>query len=154
MLSVSCKVTLGLMHGQLDMQRDMWQSSGKKRGEVGWQALYKQDPEGRVTTDGSEVRILERKRITKAEEGTLASVKKRFASKKGGLRPRRSTHPKEVRRVRLHLRQSLTLRLRAGLRPTGYQKQFTGQEFKPCVQGARGRQGLEGKEENLLSNCE
>ena len=61
MLSVSCKVTLGLMHGQSDMQRDMWQSSGKKRGEVGWQALYKQDPEGRVTTDDSEVRILERK---------------------------------------------------------------------------------------------
>ena len=67
MLSASCKVTLGLMHGQSNMQRDMWQSSGKKRGEVGWQALYKQDPEGRVTTEDSEVKILERKRRMKAE---------------------------------------------------------------------------------------
>ena len=55
------------MHGQLSMQRDMWQTSGKKRGEVGWQAFYKQDLEGKEAIDDSKGRILERTGRKKAE---------------------------------------------------------------------------------------
>ena len=49
------------------MQRDMWQTSGKRRGKVGWQASYKLNFEGKEATDDSQRRILERKR---EEEGS------------------------------------------------------------------------------------
>jgi len=44
------------------MQRDMWQTSGKRIEEVGWQTPYKYNFEGKGATDDSQRRNLERKR--------------------------------------------------------------------------------------------